>query len=325
MLPLALTRGIVLTSLLVGTAALPSLTSLAQEQQPPGSITFSRGGDIWVWSNGAVRMLIDGNGATDPRWSPDARALLYVAPGEGFSDLLVRDLTSGQEVRLTHNEAAFAPGSREYVDNSVWVQDPAWSPSGAIAYASDDLTTNGRMALWLLPDVESDPMLAPEAIEGGSVEGISISTDGTWVAYTERNVDLSGGPTAVVIRDLIVGTSTVLAEDDGGAFGPAIAPDDTRLALSIRGQDGITDLWLINRQSGQRLRLTSGANAVGAVWSPDGRWLAYLSPEADGFALWVLPVRESSRPATPVKIGTFDDLDTTGGLSWTLEPVPGVI
>ncbi len=302
---------------LAGLPVLALVSSAAQEGAPAGSILFSRDGDIWMWTGGSARLLFDAEEATDPRVAPDGSEVLYVKGSNAFSDLVLHSLATGQDTPLTMNEPAFEPGSREYVDHSFWVQDPAWSASGTIAYASEVDASDGRMALWLLRTPTSAPVLAPGVDEAGSIEGVSISADGALAAYTERPLPLGSGPTRVMLRDISDGSTFLLADDEGGVFDPAISPDGASIALSIRAANGVTDLWLIRRQTGERQQLTSGAQAVAAAWSPDGEWLAYLSPDGDRFALWATPVNADPQPVSPRHLGTFDGLDATGGLSWT--------
>ncbi len=87
------------------------------------------------------------------------------------------------------------------------------------------------------------------------------------------------------LRNLTDGSVTLLADDEGGVFDPAISPDALRVVVSIREADGVADLWLIDRQAGDRQQLTREAQAVEATRSPDGESLAYLTPAGDGFAL----------------------------------------
>jgi hypothetical protein len=49
---------------------------------------------------------------------------------------------------------------------------------------------------------------------------------------------------------------------------------------------------------------------------PRGGWLAYLRTVDDSFEIWAMPVN-GVRAGEPIKLGRFDDLDATSGLSWT--------
>ncbi len=68
-----------------------------------------------------------------------------------------------------------------------------------------------------------------------------------------------------------------------GAFGgPAISPDGTRLAVTVREADA-ADIWVQRTDGGPRTRVTVG-NTVSqsAAWTPDGRSLTYIVSEGGG-------------------------------------------
>ncbi len=112
-------------------------SSLADRYVPDGPILFARHGDIWTWSEGSARLLFRAQGATDPRWAPDGKAVPYVSVDDGFSDLVLQSLVDGQDTPLTENWPAFEVGSREYENNSVWVQGAARSATRTVAYPSE--------------------------------------------------------------------------------------------------------------------------------------------------------------------------------------------
>jgi len=269
-------------------------------------------------------MLFDGEGATDPRWSPDGTAVLYVMVRDGYSDLVLHRLPYGPDIPLTNNVPPFEPGSEEYVDSSVWVEDPAWSESGSIVFASEAAAADRRMTLWMLVGSSSTPVPAPGVDDAGNIEGVSISANGDLVAYTERELEPGNGPTRVMVRDLNDGSTALLAADAGGVFDPAFSPDASSVVVSVRASNGKTDLWLIDRETGEWQKVTDGAHAISATWSPDGEWLAYLSPDGDNFALWAMRMSGGVPQGSPRRLGTFNGIDASGGLSWTLASDPVV-
>jgi Tol biopolymer transport system component len=288
-----------------------------QDEFPPGRIAFVRKGDIWIWQKGDAHRAIADGAASDPRWSPSGRFLLFVRSGDSFSDLILYDFDSGSEQQLTYNQSGYQPGSPDYVNTSSWVIDPDWSPSGLIAFASD-ATSDSSVILWLILDPSLPPEPAPSAEIEDDIEGVSLSADGTVAAYTVRHRDDSGANrTYVAIRDLSDGTPYVLADDPGGAFDPAIAPDGRSVALAIRGEDGVSDIWLVDRATGNRTRVTTNAQATQPAWSPDGQWLAYMRMVDYRFEVWAVP-REGAGFGAPRRLFRYQNLDATSRISWTL-------
>lgn len=64
------------------------------------------------------------------------------------------------------------------------------------------------------------------------------------------------------------------------------------------GQDhGAVQLWMCARDGSDRTRLVGAAtDPVGARWSPDGRSIAFVATEADGFSLQVYAIAASAAP-----------------------------
>jgi Tol biopolymer transport system component len=282
---------------------------------PAGRILFVRDGDVWLWHDGDAAVLFAHGAASDPRWSPDASQVLYVQNGDGYSDLVLRTLAGETDTPLTSNEPLAEPGSQEYAQMSAWVRDPAWSASGLVAFAADYNPEN-RLELWLLPVLGSPAVRAPDGGTPGHVEAVSLSAGGTLAAYTVHLTDGIVSWTEVALRDLTNGTPYVIADDPGGAYDPAISPNEASVVVSIRDGNGVSDLWSIERATGDRRQLTSGAQASAAVWSPDGAWIAYLRPDGDAFGLWAVPIRDGAA-GEPVELGRWDGVDATSGLSWT--------
>jgi Tol biopolymer transport system component len=287
------------------------------QQIPPGRILFVRNGDVWVWSLGGSEALLEDGQASDPRWSPDGTQMLFVRAGEGFSDLWLRTVGDGSEVRLTANEpAGVAPGSAEYAASAAWVDDPCWSTSGRIAFASDAGMTDRVMALWLMESSSAQPALAPARIAEDHISAISVDAAGTFAAYTARYTGRDGGfHTYVGLRDLATGETWSLSSDDEGAFDPAIPPEG-RLVVFAARINGVSDLWLFDLDAGDRARITDQQNALKPIWSPDGTWLAYLRMVDRGFEAWAMPLVDGEAGA-PVRLFAFDDIDATSGLAWT--------
>jgi dipeptidyl aminopeptidase/acylaminoacyl peptidase len=84
---------------------------------------------------------------------------------------------------------------------------------------------------------------------------------------------------------------------------PQVSPDGKWVAYTVESVDhesdsGIADLWMVSWDGSQDIRLTWNYDASVSVprWSPDGRYLAFLSdregaPKVDGAQVWLLDRR----------------------------------
>jgi TolB protein len=307
-----------LVALAIAGAVVP-FRARAQEN-PPGKIVFARGGDLYVWENGDTNRILEDGAASEPRWSPTGQFLIFVRSGEAFSNLILRDLETGEESQLTDYESGFQKGTADYVANSSWAIDPDWAWRGEIAFASD-YTVNGSIILWIMADPYSGASAAPSAQNEDNIEGVSLSEDGAFVAYTVRERGGStGNSTAVSVRDLATGVSTPITDPSQAAFNPAIAPDGTSVVVVMRSPEGVTDLWMIEIATGRRLKLTTGANADEPAWSSDGNWIAFTRVVDAKFELWAIR-RNGAEFGEPFRL--FKDLDSTSRVDW-LVPEPDI-
>ena len=83
----------------------------------PGSHSLAAG------LNRTLEQLTFGEGPEEwPAWSPDGRLLAYIAEVDGYNQLFVRTVATGEERRISHS-------ARDHIQ-------PAWSPDGTrLAFA----------------------------------------------------------------------------------------------------------------------------------------------------------------------------------------------
>ncbi len=87
----------------------------------------------------------------------------------------------------------------------------------------------------------------------------------------------------------------------------AVSPTGKRAALTARG-----DVFTVPAEKGEirNLTLSPGVREMNATWSPDGRWLAYLSDRTGEYEIYVLPADGSGQERRV----------TTGGRIWRFPP-----
>lgn len=311
--------GLLLSMILIP-VAVPGQQASAQSGDPDGRIAFIRDGNVWVWTADETTALTSSGDAQDPSWGPDGDQLLFVQHGGSFSNLVLHDTDGDRNLRITDNEAYVESGSPDYVASSSWALDPSWSASGAIAFASDKGSTDDLMQLWMMDSVRDDPYVAPyDGGDAGNIEQIALNADGDLAAYTVLATGGAlGGITYVAVRDLDTGTTTPIAEGPLGAYDPAIAPDDGHVVVSIRDGQGMSDLWIVDMQTAEAIQLTEDEQAANAIWSPDGSWIAWMSPNERSFDIWAAQIdaEEGELVGKPIRIVEASGIDATSGLSW---------
>jgi serine/threonine-protein kinase len=122
---------------------------------------------------------------------------------------------------------------------------------------------------------------APVAV----VDDVAMNLPDGFAAY-----DVSASGTLAVIPASVAGTKFLLVEVDhkGGErvvlsepdryTHPIYSPDARRIAVDITPARGASDVWILDLQRGGRTRVTSEpASDFGALWTPDGRELVYMS------------------------------------------------
>lgn len=292
----------------------------AQSSEPSGQIGFVRDGDVWLWRPGGTEKLVTSGAAMDATLSPGGDAVAYIEQGSSFSNLVIFDREAERSVRITDNEPFVESGSPDYVRTSAWAIDPSWSASGRIGFISDRGSTDRVMQLWLIEAGVRQAVVAPsDGQDAGSIEHLHLSRDGRTAVYTVLAAGGEiGGSTYVALRDLASGATYPIAEGVQGAYDPALSPDGSRLVVSIRDETGVSDLWMIDVETGLSSRLTTGKQATNAVWSEDGDRLAYMTPTDQSFTIWASRIDPAAETLVgePQKLVEEPGIDATSGLSW---------
>ena len=212
-----------------------------------------------------------------------------------------------------HQQVTTLPGIEDF---------PSWSPDGrTIVYSAD---ADGYLGLWT------------RQVGGGQAHRIGLagvdeaqaafSPDGERIAFVStRNrggrLGIFSGSRAVGFYtpgrngDLFVmpafgGTAVRVADD---AYDPSWSPDGTRLAFRSP-RDGSWRLYTVP-VDGRQVDLVEGAEpqVLGAAWSPDGEWIAYVAGGvATGWDMYVVPANGGD----PVQM-TFDSASAALRPSWS--------
>src|SRR6266446_3904950 len=225
---------------------------------------------IWLGdvASGSVRQLTAGLGSDrQPRWSPDGRTLAFVSTRENGAQLWVLPIAGGEARRLT----SLADG----------VFDPLWLPDGTGLIVTSDIK-------WP-PQQEIDRRNGDFPTDARLWTGLLWRHWDDWRAGKRQHlflVTLADGGRAKDITPVDHDVPTIATGGDGDV---AVAPDGKEIAFAMHGDSTVADNTNVDvyavRPDGSGLHaVTTGAGADNTPrYSPDGRYLAYLSMERPGF------------------------------------------
>src|SRR5216117_2806978 len=274
---------------------------------------------IWLAdvASGQGRQLTAGPGSDrQPRWSPDGRTVAFVSTRESGAQLWVLPIGAGGEARRV---SSLPDG----------VSDPVWLPDGSGIVVTSDIK-------WPPP-----PPPAPGAQEIDRRNGEFPTDARIWTDLMWRHWDdwRAGKRQHLFVVTLADGSArdltpvdhdvpTIATSGDGDV---SVAPDGREIAVAMHGDSTVADntnvdIYLIPRDGGPMRQFTTATGADNTPrYSPDGKWLAYLSMERPGFEAdrlrLMLVGRADGRTVGPSVEATKGWTLSVGSYSWCPESV----
>jgi serine/threonine-protein kinase len=270
-----------------------------------GNIVFTKSYQSGLWlvneAGTGERKLTDPDSTTGelghwwPHWLPDGKSVLFTAYRTPISKATIEilDIESGARKVL--------------LEGGVM---PRLLPTGHLAFARDEtvLAVGFDVAR---QEIVGSPAVVVEDVMMNFSDGHAswdVSASGV-LAYVRASS--SGSRVSVVEVDRRGVERPVIERPDRYAE-PRWAPDGRRVSVTFADLRSATDVWVYDPNRASRTRITSEEAAdFGAVWSPDGRELIYMSERP----LFELYRRSSDGSRAPVQLvgGLHDRI--TGSVS----------
>src|SRR5438477_294305 len=226
---------------------------------------------IWLAevATGSTRQLTAGPGSDrQPRWSPDGRTLAFVSTRENGAQLWVLPAVGG------------GGEARRVTSLPDGVSDPLWLPDGAALIVTSDIKWPAQQ--------EIDRRNGDLPTDARLWTGLLWRHWDDWRAGKRQHlfaVTLSDGST----RDVTPIDHDVPTIATGGDGDVSVSPDGKEIAVAMHGDSTVADntnvdVFIMGPDGSAMRALTAGRGADNTPrFSPDGKWLAYLSMERAGF------------------------------------------
>jgi Tol biopolymer transport system component len=261
----------------------------------------------------------------EPHWSPDGKELAFSSDRSGNYDIWKLTVASGDVKQLTRDPAndyfpAWSPTGKSIVYVSeqkqapgLYLTDsdanerllkkiegklsgPAWSPGGTMVLYNNFAGGKSALEQVLIDGLKAEVLSTPD--EDVFPFRISWLSDVEYLYTADGKIKRKkSGKKGVKPIPFTVTLSVVPAKYERkkydfnstvrhpvkGIRGPVVSPDGNQVVFAAVG-----DLWLLTIGEEKPVRLTdTEAIDIDPAWSPDGRFLAYISDKAGNMDLYV--------------------------------------
>ncbi len=287
----------------------------------PGTMYVVQAGAIYRFHHGSFTQVTSESGWMQPSVAPNNQ-LVAVRRQANFSDLYLLSTYGNTVAQLSHN------ASTRTVEDNHWIFYPRFSPDGkSLFYDFDpkDAFSSYRvdLAIFASPMGGGSGALEwtkPNDYTGGDVQPVPLR-DGSLI-YTKYSIDDSFQVHSQVWIQRRAGSEGLaLTPPELGCGSPAVSPDEKLIAMvCTRGSNQAAELDVAafdanNLTVGSPATLVGGRMVASPGFSPDGKSIAFLAPDAPGghFQLWTV---SSSGPASVREITSDLALDSASAPVW---------
>lgn len=207
------------------------------------------------------------NGDYPPIWSPDGKHISFFSVRDGSWSLYKMNADGTSQTRLT--------------GNTVFESFPSWSPDGGkIAYTFWRATVYQPDIYTINADGSNTTQLTQN---DASDINPAWSPDGQWIAFTSYR----DAHAEVYIMKPDGSDQTRLTDSTGGNSNPIWSPDGKYIAFiswrdepntSTCGNNCNEEIYVMDADGSHQTRLTNSPGIDDhPVWSPDGKYIAFVS------------------------------------------------
>jgi len=257
--------------------------------------------------------------------SPDGDWLYFHSPGRAQGgipgwQISRRNLRTGETDALTQNEwSAFRPALSP--DGTRMVYGTRYEARTGLRIRNLETGTDE----WLVYPVQRDQLETGGAPARDLFPGYAFTPDGASVLYTEggkiRRVSVADGTVSTIpfTAEVRLATGPDLDRPYRVPQGPVLArlmqsprqsPDGSRVVMSVLTRLYVAELDDPGAADEPSVLDatpldTDGAWAFQPIWSPDGRWIAYVTWATEGGHIWKRPADGSGAPQRLTDVPAF--------------------
>jgi TolB protein len=131
----------------------------------------------------------------------------------------------------------------------------------------------------------------------------SWSPDGQWLAY----VSFENKRSAIYVQLVRTGERRQVSARAGINGAPVWSPDGKKLALTLGGSSGNPDVYILELQTQNLIRLTDDPSIdTEPAWSPDGKSIYFTSDRAGGPQIYRIGTNPGDRPKRITFTGNYN-------------------
>src|SRR5438477_48757 len=246
-----------------------------------GRIAFTYLGDIWTADeNGQNVQRLTVNKARDayPKFSPDGKWIAFSSDRNGNLDVFIIPSTGGPAKQLTFHSA----------DDVVL----GWAPDGHGVLFSSQRGEDFMAQLYVV-SVDGGKAERVTGFKSGDVRFPSISSDGRTIVFEHDfgiwKLDTASKKATPIHLDINAETEendTEMRAFNSEADDYDLAPNSRRIVVSVHGE-----IFTVPVEEGDARQITDSSARDRAVnYSPDGKWLSFISDRSGREELYVTAI-----------------------------------